>query len=149
MEFSIFIKKRVGIGLLAGIVIFFSYPETSHAQAQKKVTQTTLNNQVYISAFAPVSYNQDTVYYTIQICTMEHVVKDHFLQEYSKIKVIRMGDLYRYIYSQYQSLSKAREDLIRVRKIYPDAFIREYRHGQLGLAIDMNTEQLRIKHRDL
>lgn len=146
MEFSIFIKKRVGIGLLAGIVIFFSYPQTSYAQPQKKVIRATLNNQIYISAFAPVAYNQDTVYYTIQICTMEHVVKDHLLQGYSKIKVIRMGDLYRYIYSQYQSLSKAREDLARVRKIYPDAFIREYRYGQLGLAIDMNTEQLRIKH---
>lgn len=134
------------MGLIAGIMIFFSYPQASRAQSQKKVTQTTLNNRTYISAFAPIIQEQDTICYTIQICTMKYAVNDHILQENSKIKVVRMGDLYRYIFSQYQLLSKAREDLARVRKIYPQAFIREYRHGQLGLAIDMNIDQLRINH---
>lgn len=153
MEFSIFIKKFIGKGLIVGAVIYSGFPELICAQTRGKVIVTTLNNLTYISAFAPQAENpvtgfpmQDTTYYTILICTMDHAVEDHFFKGNYKIQVIRMGDLYRYIFSQYVSPEKARQDLNRIREIYPQAYIREYNHGKLGLAIDMNIDHIRVNN---
>lgn len=145
MAFLIFTRKQIGTGLIACTVICV-FLQNSQAQSREKVTQTTLSNKTYTSALGTLSPVTDTVHYTIQICTMDHDVKDFFFKGNSKIRIIRMGDLYRYIFSQYRTLDKAREDLLQVRKLYPQAFIREYKHGNLGQAIDLNIDQIRINH---
>lgn len=81
--------------------------------------------------------------YTIQICSMSFPLSDSFFKGQYGIKVMRMGDLYRYIYSIYNTLPEARQDLPKVRKIYPDAFIREFDEEKLGKAIDLNIEKLK------
>ena len=112
-------------------------------------------NLNYISAFAPPSgisdsaiYDQmqDSNCYTIQVCSMEHHIHDIFFQKNSKIRIIPIGDIYRYIFSFYPTLEAARKDLIRIRLIFPDAYIREYRAGKLGMAIDLNIDHLRINN---
>lgn len=81
--------------------------------------------------------------YTIQICSMSFPLSDSFFKGQYGVKVMRMGDLYRYIYSVYDSLEAARKDLPKVRKIYPDAFIREFDENKLGKAVDLNIENLK------
>lgn len=77
--------------------------------------------------------------YTIQICTLTSPIDDPFFTGKYAIKLVRIGDLYRYIYSSYTSIKSARADLPKIRKIYPEAFIRELQdNGKLGKAIDMN-----------
>ena len=48
--------------------------------------------------------------------------------------------LYRYIFSQYHALDTARQALIPIRRLYPQACIREYQEGKLGPIIDMNID---------
>lgn len=84
-----------------------------------------------------------TTRYTIQICSMSFPLSDSFFKGQYGVKVMRMGDLYRYIYSVYDSLEAARKDLPKVRKIYPDAFIREFDENKLGKAVDLNIENLK------
>ena len=81
--------------------------------------------------------------YTIQICTLNAPLTDSFLKGNNAIKVIRTGELYRYIYSRYNSLQAARADLPKVRKIYPEAFIREIEDQKLGQAIDLNINNVK------
>ena len=81
--------------------------------------------------------------YTIQICTMSFPLSDSFFKGQYGIKLIRVGDLYRYIHSVYNSLQEAQKDLPNIRKIYPDAFIREYDENKLGKAIDLNIEHIK------
>lgn len=81
--------------------------------------------------------------YTIQICSMSFPLSDTFFKGQYGIKVMRMGDLYRYVYSVYYTLAAARQDLTKVRKIYPDAFIREFDEEKLGKAIDLNMEKIK------
>lgn len=78
--------------------------------------------------------------YTIQVCTMEVPVKDAFIGKENRIRIIRMGDLYRYIFSEYDSLSVAQKELLMVKKYFPQAFIREYDQGKLGKAVDLNIK---------
>lgn len=85
---------------------------------------------------------QTPKHYTIQICTMSFPLSDNFFKGQYKIKLIKTGDLYRYIYSMYNSVQEARADLPKVRKIYPDAYIREYDEKKLGKAIDMNIDHI-------
>ena len=81
--------------------------------------------------------------YTIQICSMSFPLSDAFFKGQYGIKVMRMGDLYRYVYSVYYTLAAARQDLPKVRKVYPDAFIREFDEEKLGKAIDLNMEKIK------
>lgn len=81
--------------------------------------------------------------YTIQICSMSFPLSDSFFKGQYGVKVMRMGDLYRYVYSVYPTLAAARRDLPKVRKVYPDAFIREFDENKLGKAIDLNIEKLK------
>lgn len=81
--------------------------------------------------------------YTIQICTMSFPLSDSFFKGQYGVKLIKMGDLYRYIYNIYPSVEEARAALPTIRKIYPDAFIREYDEQKLGKAIDMNMDQIK------
>ena len=67
--------------------------------------------------------------YTIQLFTSFDTPADPILTESNKIKIIRMGELYRYIFSQYHALDTARQ-----------ACIREYQEGKLGPIIDMNID---------
>lgn len=78
------------------------------------------------------------IHYTIQICSLTVLVNDPFLNGRYKIKVVRMGELYRYIFSSYTTLDHARKELTEVQKIFPKAFIREYNGSKLGKAIDLN-----------
>ena len=79
----------------------------------------------YSSAFAgPQNKN-----YTIQLFTSFDTPADPILTESNKIKIIRMGELYRYIFSQYHALDTARQALIPIRRLYPQACIREYQEG--------------------
>lgn len=86
---------------------------------------------------------QSQTKYTIQICTMSFPLSDTFFKGQYGIKLIKMGDLYRYIYSQYNSITEAEKDLPKIRKIYPDAFIREYNENKLGKAYDLNLEKIK------
>ncbi len=70
--------------------------------------------------------------YTIQLFTSFDTPADPILTESNKIKIIRMGELYRYIFSQYHALDTARQALIPIRRLYPQACIREYQEGKLG-----------------
>jgi hypothetical protein len=79
----------------------------------------------------------------IQICSMSFPLSDAFFKGQYGIKVMRMGDLYRYVYSVYYTLAAARQDLPKVRKVYPDAFIREFDEEKLGKAIDLNMEKIK------
>ena len=45
-----------------------------------------------------------------------------------------MGELYRYIFSQYHALDTARQALIPIRRLYP------HQEGKLGPIIDMNID---------
>ena len=78
--------------------------------------------------------------YTIQLFTSFDTPADPILTESNKIKIIRMGELYRYIFSQYHALDTARQALIPIRRLYPQACIREYQEGKLGPIIDMNID---------
>lgn len=79
--------------------------------------------------------------YTIQICTLTSPIDDPFFTGKYAIRLIRIGDLYRYIYSSYTTIKSARADLPKIRKIYPEAFIRELQdNGKLGKAIDMKID---------
>lgn len=89
------------------------------------------------------SLSRQTKQYTIQICTMKFPLSDSFFKGKYGVKLIRMGDLYRYIYSVYYSLQEAQNDLSKIRKIYPDAFIREFDENKLGKAIDLNIDNLK------
>lgn len=81
--------------------------------------------------------------YTIQICTMSFPLSDSFFKGQYGVKLIQMGDLYRYIYNIYPSVEEARAALPTIRKIYPDAFIREFNEQKLGKAIDLNMDQIK------
>lgn len=81
--------------------------------------------------------------YTIQICTMNFSLSDSFFKGEYGVKQIRMGDLYRYIYNIYPSIEEARAALLTVRKIYPEAFIREFNNDKLGQAIDLNMNRIK------
>lgn len=81
--------------------------------------------------------------YTIQICSMSFPLSDSFFKGQYGVKLIRMGDLYRYIYNIYDSIPDAQKDLSKVRKIYPDAFIREFDENKLGKAVDLNIENIK------
>lgn len=81
--------------------------------------------------------------YTIQICTMSFPLADSFFKGQYGVKLIQMGDLYRYIYNIYPSIEEARAALPTIRKIYPDAFIREFNEEKLGKAIDLNTDRIK------
>lgn len=81
--------------------------------------------------------------YTIQICSMSFPLSDSFFKGQYGVKVMQIDDLYRYVYSVYSSVAAARRDLPKVRKIYPDAFIREFDENKLGKAIDLNIEKLK------
>lgn len=150
MDFSIFIKKLVRICLMGGILSYSGYQNQSYAQIPENVKKTKVSSQNYLSAFsslmdAPDSVliyrQQDSILYTIQLCTLDYPIQDHFFQGTYKIKIIPIGELYRYIFSQYSTLEKARQELKQIQQYYPKAYIREYREGKLGLAIDMNIEQ--------
>ena len=152
MEFSILIKKAIRKRLALWIISFGLVTHTN-AQSFNFHTDKTLKHFQYISAFtrqpeltkpSPIIFT-DTIseksrYYTIQICTLDHFVTDAFFQGNYQIKCIKMGDLYRYVFSNYYTLEEARKKLTSVQKIFPEACIREYRQGILGLMIDMNIE---------
>ena len=53
-----------------------------------------------------------------------------------------MGNLYRYVYSEFATVEEARKELPMVRKYYPEAFIREYDGKRLGKAFDLNIEHI-------
>lgn len=107
-------------------------------------------NRLYKSAFNPfppasgkeMQAPGNDIHYTIQICTLPVQINDLFLNGQYNIKTVRMGDLYRYIFSGYTALDSARKELPEVRKIFPKAFIREYDGKKLGEAVDMNIEHL-------
>ncbi len=151
MKFSIHIEKFIGKSL-ATIIIIGCLPQGLSAQSDVVQKQKQLTNSNYISAFAPTTDTQapvalaicqDSLCYTIQICTMEHDINDAFFGKNQKIQIIPMGDVYRYIFSLYPTLEAARKDLPLVRSIYPAAFIREYKAGKLGAATDLNMEQIK------
>lgn len=109
------------------------------------------NNRANIAALPPLSAptkqrsvtaataSQDAMKYTIQICTMSFPLSDSFFKGQYGIKLVKMGDLYKYIYNMYEDINAAMTDLPEVRKIYPDAFIREYCNNKLGKAIKDKT----------
>lgn len=87
--------------------------------------------------------NMENKQYTIQICSMSFPLSDSFFKGQYGVKLIKMGDLYRYIYNIYDSVEEARAALPNIRKIYPDAFIREFDENKLGKAIDLNLEHIK------
>ncbi len=82
-------------------------------------------------------------HYTIQLCSMSFPLSDSFFKGQYGVKLIRMGDIYRYIYNIYPSIEEARTALPTIRKIYPDAFIREFDEEKLGQAVDLNMDRIK------
>lgn len=93
--------------------------------------------------------DKNQIRYTIQICTLDYPIDDPFIGGKNKIRIIRIGDVYRYIFSMYKSLEEARKDLPVVRAIYPGAYIREYYGGKLGKAYDIIFDHSEYKNTTL
>ena len=153
MKFSICIEKFIGKSLI--VLTLIGFPQLLCAQSDVSLKNKNLVNKNYISAFATptdicdsVAFIScpDSMYYTIQICSIDFYIHDSILTRNNKIQTIPMGDIYRYIFSIYPTLTTARKALSIVRHTYPDAFIREYKAGKLGMAIDLNIEQIRINN---
>lgn len=152
MKFSIGIEKFIGKSLSTAILI--SLFQWVYAQSDVAKKDKRLENRNYISAFAgptgicePAVFtgNRDSVLYTIQLCSIGQEIRDVFFGGNNKIRIIPLEDVYRYVFSVYPNLAAARKDLPIVRRIYPEAFIREYRDGKLGRAIDLNIEHIKNK----
>lgn len=128
----------IGIG---SILPLFSY--------SPEVSSDTPPDKPYLSAFAPKLPGKDTflynsfpadssrMYYTIQLCTFDYPLEDPIIQNNPVIHLIRIGDLYRYIYAYFTTLDQARRELVAIQRWFPRACIREYRKGKLGQVIDM------------
>ena len=140
MEISIRIREKLRKGLITVCLFYCGFHSALLGQSLSRSKQN--NNMVtsrhYSSAFAgpqnkvvsSFSFGEydfrDTLpgkNYTIQLFTSFDTPADPILTESNKIKIIRMGELYRYIFSQ-----------------YPQACIREYQEGKLGPIIDMNID---------
>jgi len=74
---------------------------------------------------------------------MSFPLSDSFFKGQYGVKLVKMGEVYRYIYNLYPSIEDARAALPKIRKIYPDAFIREFNENKLGKAIDLNIDQIK------
>lgn len=140
-------KKRAGWKLgcwfigLGSILPLFSYSPEANSD--------TPPGKTYLSAFAPKLPGMDTLLYTlfpadsskmcytIQLCTFDYALEDPIIQNNPVIHLIRIGDLYRYVYAYFMTLDQARQQLIAVQRWFPHACIREYRKGKLGQVIDM------------
>ena len=157
MEISILIREKLRKGLITVCLFYCGFHSALLGQSLSRSKQN--NNMVtsrhYSSAFAgpqnkvvsSFSFGEydfrDTLpgkNYTIQLFTSFDTPADPILTESNKIKIIRMGELYRYIFSQYHALDTARQALIPIRRLYPQACIREYQEGKLGPIIDMNID---------
>lgn len=148
MEFSIRRKKQTWRILITGLmaVYIFIFPVSGQSRDTLTHSRSHLEHKQYISAFSTVrrdsfaaftgNKGSDSMCYTIQVCTVYTPIKDSLLNSNHNIQMIRMGDLYRYIYSRYCSLPAAYKALARIQQIFPHACIREYREGKLGLVID-------------
>lgn len=79
---------------------------------------------------------------TIQIFTLFETPADPILTESKKTKIIRLDELYRYIFSQYHSPNTAHQALIPIRRSYLQSCIREYLDEKLDPITDKN-----INHR--
>lgn len=114
-------------------------------ESEKVNSPPGVKTVAYKSAFQPlervprdeVVLSPEKAGYTIQVCSLTVLVDDPFFGGRYKIKAVRMGELYRYIFSSYTTLDAARKDLPGVRKVFPKAFIREYDGNKLGKAIDL------------
>lgn len=138
------IKRKYRRHLISFILIivagyFFSSFSREHQYPSANSGGDTLIN--FKSALKSITTipTGDTLY-TIHICTLTELINDSLLNGKYKIKPLRMGNAYRYIFSEYTTLEKARIDLMEVKKIYPKAFIREYNQHKLGKAIDLNID---------
>lgn len=134
----------------------FSSPWVQNLYPEQKELRTKDRTVVFSSAVNPVVtslYDSTgegvnyikagkTIHYTIQVCTLYALINDPFLTGRYKIKPIRMGNVYRYVFSAYVTLAEARKELQEVRKYFPGAFIREYDGQRLGKAIDLNIDHL-------
>lgn len=152
MKFSIGIEKFIGKSLTTAILVCMFQWLYAQSDAAKK--DKRLENRNYISAFAgstgigtPAVFtdNRDSVLYTIQLCSIGQEIHDIFFGGNNKIQILPLEDVYRYVFSIYPNLTAARKDLPIVRRIYPEAFIREYKDGKLGRAIDLNIEHIKNK----
>lgn len=147
-------KSTRGRYLFLYVLIFLLFSFSSFTFIQEQQTSLELKKEktnpetqgiVYKSAFRTLAAGSqdrmvlppEKIRFTIQICTLTVLVKDPFLSGQYEIKVVHMGELYRYIFSSYATLDRARKELSKVQKIFPKAFIREYDGHKLGKAIDL------------
>ncbi|WP_251622432.1 tetratricopeptide repeat protein [Odoribacter lunatus] len=105
--------------------------------------ETTETSFISSDSLMPENYKPAAKQYTIQICSMSFPLSDTFFKGQYGVKLIRMGDIYRYIYNIYPSIEEARTALPTIRKIYPDAFIREIDEEKLGQAVDLNMDRIK------
>lgn len=133
--------------LCVSVLLFFFHSGTTSSKGIERRRHLPERTAIaYKSAFRSLeAVPQDKVVsspektcYTIQICSLTVLMDDPFLNGQYKIKAVRMGELYRYIFSSYTTLESARKELSEVRKIFPKAFIREYDGNKLGKAIDLD-----------
>lgn len=132
----------LGVGLI--LPLLGNTPEANLGIPPEKIQE-----KPYLSAFAPKFAGSDSLWlscppadsdktiYTIQLCTFDNPLEDPILRNNPVIHLIRIGDLYRYIYAYFTTLDQARRQLVAVRLIFPQACIREYRKGKLGQVVDM------------
>lgn len=124
-------------------------------------TEKTKVNRHFNSAFDTnvVNTGKDTllndsrpriheVHYTIQLCTFMTPVNDVFLTGSGKIRPIRVGDVYQYIFSEFRTIEEARKELKKVQIFFPGSYIREFDYNKLGKAIDLNIDYFEFKDYD-
>ena len=141
MEISIRIREKLRKGLITVCLFYCGFHSALLGQSLSRSKQN--NNMVtsrhYSSAFAGPQ-NKVVSSFSFGEYDFRDTPADPILTESNKIKIIRMGELYRYIFSQYHALDTARQALIPIRRLYPQACIREYQEGKLGPIIDMNID---------
>lgn len=147
-------KRTCGRYLFRCALILFMFPfyfstsaqaQSVRRESQKDDTLPNIKTMAYKSAFKAletvprneVVASPEKICYTIQICSLTVLADDPILNGRYQIKVVRIGELYRYIFSSYATLDAAHKALSEVRKIFPEAFIREYDGYKLGKAIDL------------
>lgn len=141
-----FALRRVYGRIILMIFLLSGMMSPLHASPGDTLVYRSSKTVIYYDTLIVTMVQQpqkDQKQYTIQICTLSAPLTDPFFRGQYRIRQIRMGDLYRYIFSTYHSLQAARRDLPLVQKIYPGAFIREFDENKLGKAIDLKTDYLK------
>ncbi|MGL5682857.1 MAG: hypothetical protein ACRDDZ_07365 [Marinifilaceae bacterium] len=105
-------------------------PTATAPDTVKKAPINTTSNAlpqdaVKIIKDTDVPANVDYIY-TIQICALSLPAAKNRFKEKNNIKFMKDGNIYKYFYSQYNTIDEARDSLPKVQSKYPGAYITRY-----------------------